>query len=88
MMWYTNPWRWNFEWFGFGGFGMIVGLAFMFLLVFAVVYTLRWIFTFSRNYYSHEDAMEILMKRYLSGDIDEDEFERMRKKIEHFKRKG
>jgi len=61
-----------------------LGLLLIFLLIFAVVAGVKWIWgekmPFIRR--NGERALDILKKRYAKGEIYQDEFDRIKKDIE------
>lgn len=67
-----------------GGFGMGMMIIFW-LLVLILIVTLIWFLirkggeSFEKN--ENESSLDILKKRYARGEIDEDEFRRMKKEI-------
>ncbi len=89
MMWYGGPWAWNGGWFGLGGIGMmVIGLFGFVLFVVGMIYIFRWFsYAFShdeRPYKGHiggGEALEILKKRYANGEINREEYEKMKKDL-------
>jgi putative membrane protein len=76
-MWDTMP--------GHGGvmaFGGLFGLLFWILLIIAAVALLKWLFSRQNNHSREWSAMDILNQRFASGDITEEEYLRMKKRIE------
>ena len=75
---------------GFGGFGMIIGMIFIWLFFIAVI-TAIIIFIVSaakRSAYRHDywhkmgdKPLEILKERYAKGEITKEQFENMKKDI-------
>jgi putative membrane protein len=69
---------------GGGGFGMIF-MGLIWLLILALIVTLIWFLIrkggnlTSQN--SEESPLEILSKRYARGEIDEEEYQRKKKRI-------
>ena len=55
-------------------------LLFWILVIASVVFIIRWLR--ERGQEQKESPMDILKKRYASGEIDRDTFERMRKDIQ------
>ncbi|MFP4168813.1 MAG: SHOCT domain-containing protein [Desulfonatronovibrionaceae bacterium] len=69
----------------FGGLGMIIVLVFAAVVVFLLVRLLRSLPQSperSEPKTREESALDILKKRYARGEIDGDEFKRMKKDIE------
>jgi putative membrane protein len=70
------------------GFGWFIGMVLVWiLLIFGAVWLIRQIFSGSVNQTSRasggeERAIDILNKRYARGDIDREEFERMKKELQ------
>lgn len=69
---------------GGGGFGMIF-MGLIWLLILALIVTLIWFLirkgSNSTTRSSEESPMDILSKRYARGEIDEEEYQRMKKRI-------
>lgn len=67
---------------GWGGFGMAFMIIFWILFV-ALIITLIWFLVqkSSSDNTSGESALDILNKRYSRGDIDEEEYHRIKKQI-------
>lgn len=67
-----------------GGFGMGL-MVFFWLLVLGLIVTLIWFLirkgSESRTDSSGESSLEILKKRYARGEIDEEQYRRMKKEI-------
>lgn len=67
-----------------GGFGMGL-MVFFWLLVFGLIVTLIWFLirkgSDSTTGSSGESSLEILKKRYARGEIDEEQYRRMKKEI-------
>ncbi len=78
MMW---PW---FGW-GFTGFGvimLIIMIAFWVLVIWGIVALIRWLSRSGRSSYTHhETALEILKRRYASGEITKVEFEEKKRDL-------
>jgi len=78
MMW---PW---FSW-GFGGFGwimLIIMIVFWGLIIWGIVALVRWLSHSGRSSPTpHETALEILKRRYASGEITKEEFEEKKRVI-------
>ena len=64
--------------FGFGGTGMII---FWIVILAALVYFVKYLVTRDRHHEGDSGAMEILKKRYASGEISKDEFNRLRHEL-------
>lgn len=65
----------------FGPFGMFI---FWIITIVVIVLVVRWLISLGREprtINTQETALDILKKRYASGEITKDEFERMRKEI-------
>lgn len=67
-----------FGW-GFGGFGvimLIIMIVFWGLIIWGIVTLIRWLSRSGRTSYTRsETALEILKRRYASGEITKAEFE-------------
>lgn len=64
--------------FGFGGIGMII---FWIVILAALVYFIKYLVTQDRHHESDSGAMEILKKRFASGEISKDEFNQLRHEL-------
>lgn len=77
-----RPWEWHFAW--SGKWGLLVLLIAMILfwgiLIGGVTLVVRLILSLGRDRKS-ADALAILKQRYARGEIDREEYERMRKEI-------
>ena len=66
-----------------GGFSFLIGLLLIFLFIVVVVAPVRWLWgektPFIRR--SGESGFDVLKKRYASGEIGREEFERIREDI-------
>ena len=71
------------EWWGLGPFGMgwLFMLLFWILVIIGLVYLVKMIFGKTRPWQS-DDAIDILNRRYAAGEIDREEYERIKKSIE------
>ena len=68
-------WDWGHGPFWGGGFFMIV---FWICIIFIIIFALKNIF---KGEHHPESALDILNKRYASGEINKEEFEQMKKDI-------
>jgi len=79
----NNPQRMMDGW--GNGYGMIF-MGLFWLVVLALIVTLIWFLirqgSNSANQSSDETALEILKKRYVRGEIDEEQYRRMKKEID------
>jgi putative membrane protein len=66
----------NFSGMGYGGFGLgwIFMILFWALVILGIVYLLKSIFGSASSTEKKETALDILKKRYASGEISEDEY--------------
>jgi len=64
---------------GFGGF---FGILFWIVLILAAVALIKWLVVKPQNRNSNWSAMDILNQRFAAGDIGEEEYLRMKKRIE------
>lgn len=65
----------------FGG-GVFMWVFWIVLLI-VLVFVIKLIFSpTGKNSSSSDEALEILKKRFAKGEIDEEEFERLKKKLE------
>ena len=73
------------EWLGkgFGLFGWLMVLLFWILIIVGVVVVVRWIMDQGKPNWlrTEETALDILKKRYASGEIDKEQFETMRQEL-------
>ena len=73
------------EWLGkgFGLFGWLMVLLFWILIIVGVVVVVRWIMDQGKPNWlrTEETALDILKKRYASGEIDKEQFETMRREL-------
>jgi len=67
---------------GMGGFGMIFMILFWGLVIIGVFYLVKMLTGSEKTGDSGESAEEILRKRYASGEISAEEFERMKKDLQ------
>jgi putative membrane protein len=75
MMYHMPGWGWGFG----GGIFMILWWV---VIIAAIVALVRWLMT-SSSRRSDSGALDILSRRYASGEITREEYERMRHDIEH-----
>ncbi len=68
---------------GYGFFGWLMMLLFLILIIGAVVLGARWLMNEGKQEVSRKDEtpLDILKKRYASGEIDKEEFETMRREL-------
>ncbi len=68
---------------GFGFFGWLMMFLFWILIIAAVVLGVRWFIDQGKLKGSsvEEPPLDILKKRYASGEIDKEEFETMRREL-------
>jgi putative membrane protein len=78
MMWPLFGW-------GFGGFGvimLIIMIVFWGLIIWGIVALIRWLSRSGRyGYTRHETALEILKRRYASGEITKAEFDEKKRDL-------
>lgn len=63
-----------------GPWGMIVNLVFWLLIILMVVWFFRLIFRI-KNQQQNPSPLAVLKHRYAAGEIDREEFERMKKEL-------
>ena len=68
---------------GFGLFGWLMMLLFWILIIVGVVFVVRWFISEgkAKGLRTEETALDILKKRYASGEIDKDQFETMKREL-------
>jgi len=76
--WMMNSWG-----LGHGLFGWLMMLLFWILIIVGVVLVVRWLVDQGRlkESQSEEIPIDILKKRYASGEIDKDQFETMKRDL-------
>jgi len=67
---------------GMMGFGGFFGLLFWLVLILVAVVLVKWLFSNSDNRPHELSALEILNQRFAAGEISEEEYLRMKKRIE------
>ncbi|MCC6175573.1 MAG: SHOCT domain-containing protein [Chloroflexi bacterium] len=67
-------------WGMWGGFGMLLGLVFWLAVIGLVVFGLRALMT-AQDRGAHEDALEIVRRRFARGEISPAEFEVARRAL-------
>ncbi|WP_240911725.1 SHOCT domain-containing protein [Thermococcus sp. LS1] len=65
----------------FGWFGAIFMLLFWILIIVGVVWFIKWIIEQSSGGTSKKSALEILDEKYARGEIDDEEYERRKRKL-------
>lgn len=67
-----------------GVFSFLLGLVLILLFIVAVVAAVKWVWGQRTPFIlgSRESALDILKKRYAKGEINKEEFERIKKEIE------
>jgi len=68
---------------GYGFFGWLMMLLFLILIIGAVVLGARWLMNEGKQEVSRKDEtpLDILKKRYASGEIDKEEFETIKRDL-------
>ena len=68
---------------GYGFFGWLMMLLLWILIIAGIVFAVRWFFDQGSQKGSRveETALDILKKRYASGEIDKEEFETMKQEL-------
>jgi len=77
MMGYGN----SIGWLGMG-FGMIIHLAFIALIIMAVIWMFKTVFRGGNREEKQLVAIEIVKKRYAAGEITSEEYQRIKKELE------
>ena len=68
---------------GFGLFGWLMMLLFWILIIVGVVLVVRWFISEGKpkGLRAEETALDVLKKRYDSGEIDKEQFETMKRDL-------
>ncbi len=68
---------------GFGLFGWLMMLLFWILIIVGVIVVVRWIMDQGKPNWlrTEETALDILKKRYASGEIDKEQFETVKREL-------
>lgn len=69
------------SWIGMG-FGMLINLAFTGMIVMAAIWMFKTVFRSGRQEDKSLSAIEILKQRYAKGEINTEEYQRMKKELE------
>ncbi len=66
-----------------GAFSFLIGLFLIFIFIVVVVAAVRWLWGEKTSFirWSGESAFDVLKKRYASGEVGREEFERVREDI-------
>ncbi|APG27144.1 hypothetical protein A7E78_04415 [Syntrophotalea acetylenivorans] len=65
-----------------GPLGMFVNLALWIIMIFLVVWLFQAVISKKRTSTSSSSPLEVLKHRYAAGEIDREEFERMKKELQ------
>lgn len=68
-------------WLGMG-FGMIINLAFIALIIMAAIWMFKAVFRGGQPVERRTGAVEILKERYAKGEITSEEYQRMKRELE------
>jgi Predicted membrane protein len=69
------------SWLGMG-FGMIIHLAFTALVIMAAIWMFKALFRGGHQIDKQTSAVEIVKQRYAKGEINAEEYQRMKKELE------
>jgi putative membrane protein len=72
---YWGYYRWGI------GFGLIMVIAFWVLFILGIVLFIRFVFKSGKHIDSADSALDILRKRYARGEIDREEFRKIKDDI-------
>ena len=77
--WMTSGWG-----MGAGTFGWLIALMFWILIIVGIVLAIQWFFGQKDQQESRAEqtALDILKKRYATGEIDREQFEAMKRDLE------
>jgi len=70
--------HWDYGWGMSFGFGWILMILFWVLLILGIIYLVKVIAGSAKKGEREETALDILKKRYAKGEINKEEFERMK----------
>jgi len=73
-MWGSNCWWWGPGYFFGGPWGMWVGMLFWILILVGFFYLVSWLVKHPSISPSSGTALEILKRRYASGEMDSEEY--------------
>ncbi len=65
-----------------GVFSFLLGLLLILIFVVVVVAAVKWLWDRKSPFVMRENALDILKKRYANGEINKEEYERIKKEIE------
>ena len=90
MYWYHAPFMWHDEWFSwsgwFGWLAPIIGLAIFIFVVFLIYKLIKNLFVginlhHESHFESNDNSLKILNERFARGEIDEEEYKRLKNLI-------
>lgn len=82
-MWGSNCWWWGPGYFFGGGWGMFVGMLFWIQIFVGAFYLASWLVKRPSTSPSSESPLEILKRRYASGEIDSEGYFKMKRELKN-----
>lgn len=82
-MWGSNCGWWGPRYFFGAPWGMFVGMLFWILILVGFFYLVSWLVKRPSTLPSSETALEILKRRYASGEIDSEEYTKRKRELQN-----
>jgi putative membrane protein len=77
-----GPSHWMGNGLGLGIFGAVISLIFWILVIFGIVYLIKYLIRGRQGGEQEEETQEILKKRYAKGEISKEEYDQMKKELD------